>query len=209
MHKLILKNILLLAALITLGACASHEDGYRLHKITSCNFPDNPSQKAPVWLCSYSVQGYSVIGIGSVAKSKAGQNFMMQQATAIARANITQELASQINSEIRDYMSVKGTDAQEVDHTSSSLVHVVAKHKLTGAKIIRTTVSNNGTLYVLVGLTPEAYKANLQTIFLESNHVVNTVDSQAITNKLVAQANEKNVQSILDNAKYNTPKVEE
>jgi len=140
-----------------------------LPKIKSCNFPDNPKEEAPLWVCNVNIEGYVITGVGSVRSSKAGIQFMTNQAATNARVVIAQELKTKVSNEIKNYIESKGLgDSETVINVSSSVASQITDSILVGSKILRTVSSSNGTLYVLAGLTKESYEATLKKAFSEA-----------------------------------------
>ena len=155
--------------LVTIASCGYKEQSYRLPKIKSCNFPDNPKEEAPLWVCNVNIEGYVITGVGSVRSSKAGIQFMTNQAATNARVVIAQELKTKVSNEIKNYIESKGLgDSETVINVSSSVASQITDSILVGSKILRTVSSSNGTLYVLAGLTKESYEATLKKAFSEA-----------------------------------------
>ena len=157
-------STLLLLALSLLG-CASH----RGSEITECYYPDSPKEEAPIWVCSERFDGYKATAVGSYAKSKAGYQFMEQQATASARLKLAQQVRTQVRSAIEQFASTTGSGESEVvEKTASSLISEITKESLRGTRIIRKATSESGYLYVLVGMDKRFYIKSLETAVQKS-----------------------------------------
>lgn len=161
-----IKYSFIIAMLIILASCSNKQQSYSLEPIKNCTFPDNPKEDAPLWVCNVPIEGFAVTGVGSVSASKAGIQFMTNQAAANARVVIAQELKTRVSNEIKNYIESKGLgDSEVVINVSSSVTSQITDNNLIGSKILRTASSSNGTLYVLVGLTKENYDATLKRVF--------------------------------------------
>lgn len=150
-----------LAAAISLAACGSKP---RKEEVAECKFPENPSEKAPQWVCPpYAVEGQKDTGFGTHAKSGAGYQFSLDQAAAKARAQLATQVKTRVTQMIRDYAGTTGAGASEtVDRAASSTTQQITAETLAGSKVVRSTVDAKGNVYVVVGMDLEGSNKRIQ-----------------------------------------------
>ncbi|MDR0484702.1 MAG: LPP20 family lipoprotein [Alphaproteobacteria bacterium] len=155
MKNFALINAILVALLIS--GCATKKETI---EITECNFPDNPSVAAPLWVCGGAVEGVAISAVGSTPKSKAGVNFMTQQATANGRVVLAQQIQADIQAMVKNFTETTGSlDSETVDQVNSLVSKQITNQRLQGTRVFKQTVSPNGTLYVLVGFDSAIYNS--------------------------------------------------
>ena len=134
-----------------------------------CLFPKS-RKRAPSWVCDAHIKGLRVTAVGSSAKSDAGIPFMEQMAAADARMRLARDLRGSVQNKIKGGKDFPNKETADED---STLITRIANDSLTGAKIIRSTFSPDGTLYVLVGLDETNAKKLIESIatnYLEQKH---------------------------------------
>ncbi len=152
-----MKKIIILLGLLILSACGSKKD--LKQEITECNYPDAPNKEAPLWVCGAKIEGVAVMAVGSTATSKAGINFMLQQASANARVFLAQQIQADIQASVKNFVQTTGTGTQEtVDMVNSLVSNQITVQSLKGTRIIKQITSPTGTLYVAVGFDKELYE---------------------------------------------------
>jgi hypothetical protein len=95
---------------------------------------------------------------------------MEQMAAADARMRLARDLRGSVQNRIKGSADYPSKEAADRD---SALITRIANDSLTGAKIIRSTFSPDGTLYVLVGLDDTNAKKIIESIatnYLEQKH---------------------------------------
>jgi hypothetical protein len=149
------------AAVIALVGCGSKP---RKEEVAECKFPENPSEKAPVWVCPpYAVEGQKDTGFGTHAKSGAGYQFSLDQASAKARAQLATQVKTRVTQMIRDFAGTTGAGATEtVDRAASSTTQQITAETLAGSKVVRSTVDGKGNVYVVVGMDLEGSNKRIQ-----------------------------------------------
>jgi hypothetical protein len=158
-----------LSLLLIVVACSSSQKPVKLI-VKECFYPDNNKENAPLWVCGAPVEVNGVVvsftAVGSAPKSKAGINFTTQQATANARLALAQQLDSTINASVKESVESRGSGSEEVVNNISSLLREqTTKQQLVGSKILAQTTSSNGTMYIIIGLDPQAYKTLIKQVF--------------------------------------------
>jgi hypothetical protein len=127
-------------------------------KVTECVYPDAPSSAAPLWVCGALVEGVGISSVGTTALSKAGVNFMEQQAIANARVLLAQQVQVGIESMVKNFTETTGiADSETVDSVASVVSKQITTQSLSGTKIYKKATSPNGALYVLVGFDKDLY----------------------------------------------------
>jgi len=107
---------------------------------STCVYPDSQETIAPDWVCSGHTEGIEHSAVGFAEKSAAGESFMKQLAASNARSALANKQSGNINDMVR------GDDQSSITQ--------LTKEVLINAKVIKTTTSPTGRLYVLVGIVP-------------------------------------------------------
>lgn len=124
-----------------------------------CVFPDAKETAAPGWICDEPVAGVTVSSVGSAQKSGAGHSFMKQMAATDARVQLAQNMKVEVRNMVKQYVEATGAGDQEtVDKVNTSVTKQITSQTLVGTRIYKSRVSPNGTLYVLLGMDPNAVK---------------------------------------------------
>lgn len=120
-----------------------------------CNFPDNPSEAAPDWICTEQAEGITVGAVGTYEKSAAGVQFMKDQAVAAARVNLAQQMKTHVKNMIKQYVETTGAGSSEtVDKVNTSVSKLITNETIAGSRLFKQTTNSKGTIYVLVGIDP-------------------------------------------------------
>lgn len=144
---------LLAVVAVSLTACGTAKTK---EERVECNFP-NSSTRAPGWICDEPMPGVAVAAMGSAAKSEAGFSFMRQMAATDARVQLAQAMRVQVQNMIKQYVETTGAASSEtVDRVNTSVTKQITNEMLQGTRILSSTQGPDGTLYVLVGLDPDA-----------------------------------------------------
>ncbi len=119
----------------------------------ACEFSDAPGTPAPEWVCDHSAEGADIAAIGVYEKSAAGVQFMMDHAEAAARSALARQVRTRVMNLLKDFAQTTGAGTTEtVDKANSTVSDTFAAEDIVGARVFRTKVSPNGTIYVLVGI---------------------------------------------------------
>ncbi len=126
-------------------------------EISECNYPDSPSEEAPLWVCGGPVKGIAIGAVGSAEKTAAGLEFQKTMAAAVARDRLARAMQTTVETVVKQYAEANGVGDQEaVARLASSSTRQVSSETLVGSRIFRQLTSPTGVLYVLVGFD-EAY----------------------------------------------------
>lgn len=151
------QRVAALAGVLLVGACSAPT------KVAECVFP-NSSQPAPGWICDQPVDGLAVTAVGSATKSEAGLDFMKQMATTAARVQLAQQMRVEVENMIKQYAETTGAGGSEtVDRVNTAVTKQITSQSLQGTRIVRSLQGPDGTLYVLVGLDPNAAELAAKT----------------------------------------------
>lgn len=152
----------IVATVVALIGCGSKP---RKEEVAECTFPQT-SDKAPQWVCPpHEVPGQKDVGFGSYAKSAAGYQFSLDQATAAARKDLAFQMQARVQAAVKAAIQstgAPGTPAETVDQVASSVVSQITEAKLTGSKVARSATDSKGTVWVLVGMDIEASRRVVQ-----------------------------------------------
>jgi hypothetical protein len=133
-----------------LSACSSAPA--KVAQTAECVFPGT-DKAAPTWVCDAPVQGMVVGAVGSATKSDAGMAFMKQMAATEARVQLAQNMKVQVQNMIKQYAETTGAgSAETVDRVNTSVTKQITDQTLLGTKVLKSVVSPEGAVYVLVGL---------------------------------------------------------
>jgi len=115
-----------------------------LSACTNCVYPDAKSTTAPDWVCSGIITGIKYSAVGYADKSAAGDAFMKQQAATQARVALADSMKGNVSSLVKSRPDKSTTE--------------LAKDTLVNSKVIDTSTSPNGRLYLLVGIVTDEEK---------------------------------------------------
>ena len=154
-------------AVVLLAGCASKPG--QLEAISECTFPDSPKDAAPLWVCDAPVDGIAVSAIGSHEKSAAGVAFTRDQATAVARVRLAQNMRTRVQNMIKQFAETTGSGATEtVDRVNTNVSKLITDESIEGSKVFRTATSPKGTMYVLVGMDAALAEQSAKNILKSS-----------------------------------------
>lgn len=154
--------IMTAVAVVALAACGTKKPREEVR--ADCTFPENPSEKAPLWVCPpYAVEGVKDTGFGTHQKSGAGYQFSLDQAAAKARASLATQMKVRVSQLIKDYAGTTGAGATEtVDRAAESVTRQFTSETVAGSKIMRSSVDAKGNVYVVVGLDADAARRQVE-----------------------------------------------
>ena len=120
-------------------------------------------QLAPKWTCNPYLEG-SIVALG-VAPNNAGNDLGMQRAEAIAegRDALANQLSVKVSTMFKSYKATTGSSADATfDKANSKVSKQLASQTLQGSRGVESWKSQSGTLYVLVGLSNEPVKQQME-----------------------------------------------
>lgn len=159
------KNILKIASLAVVGTLLIGCIGTKqVEKQAEPDFRcQQDEQLAPKWTCNPYLEG-SIVALG-VAPKNAGNDLGMQRAEAIAegRDALANQLSVKVSTLFKSYKATTGTGVESTfDKANSKVSKQLASQTLQGSKGVDTWTSNKGTLYILVGLSNEPVKKQIE-----------------------------------------------
>lgn len=170
-------KLLIIIISFVLVACTSkqHSKQYTAntehHKV--CLFPDNSTEQAPIWVCGLQLNNFYAFAISNVKKSTTNGQNLLTQATSNAKIVIVQQMKTYVSNKVKNY--VESNNLGGVDkfiNISSIITSNITEDFLDKNTTISTATSKNGSVYVLLGLSKDAYQSTLKVIFkntLENN----------------------------------------
>ena len=164
MKKLILP---VAAALFIFTGCANNQPKPQKTNFYQCKIN---GQAAPQWVCDggATMEG-GIFGVGSAPKSPLGMSFQRNEAVAQARDELARQLKVKVENMIKNYMSSTGVgNNQTAERVSTQVSKQLTSQVLEGSKLLKTWIANDGTMYVLVGMTKpvkNAVKNAVKTTF--------------------------------------------
>src|SRR5450631_1993942 len=132
----------------------------KVKEAKKCLFPKS-MKRAPTWVCNAHSDGSMVTAVGMSAKSGAGIPFMEQMAAADARAHLAKDLRGAAQNKIK---GSKNSANKDTVYRDSTLIIQITNDSLQGTKIMKSTYSPDGTLYVLVGLDKTSAKKLIKSL---------------------------------------------
>lgn len=124
---------------------------------------------APKWTCIPEVEDFYA-GVGIAEKSAAGMDYMRRVALANGRSDLAQQIESEIKDRITLYTGTTGAGKNEtVDKVVETTTKQLAKVNLTGSKAVDMWTAPSGAIYMLVTVSKnsanEQIRENLNTSF--------------------------------------------
>jgi len=164
MRRTILKTMAVAAATVLLTGCMGGAKAPEAPKQAEPDFRcKQDNQLAPEWTCNPYLEG-SIVALG-IAQKNAGNDQGMQraEATAEGRDALANQLSVKVSTMFKSYKATtgSGTDAT-FDKSNSKVSKQLASQTLNGSKGVKTWKSNAGTMYVLVGLSNEPVKQQME-----------------------------------------------
>ena len=120
-------------------------------------------QLAPEWTCNPYLEG-SIVALG-VAPKNAGNDIGMQRSEAMAegRDALATQLSVKVSTLFKSYKATTGSGADATfDKANSKVSKQLASQTLSGSKGVQSWKSNTGTMYILVGLSNEPVKKQME-----------------------------------------------
>jgi hypothetical protein len=120
-------------------------------------------QLAPKWTCNPTLEG-SIVALGAAPKN-AGNDIGMQRAEAVAEARdaLANQISVKVSTMFKSFKATTGTGADGTfDKSNSKVSKQLASETLQGSKAIETWKSDIGTMYVLVGVSNEPIKEEME-----------------------------------------------
>ena len=111
--------------------------------------------KAPEWVCNggADMKG-GIFAVGSAQKSPLGIGFQRREAIAAARDEIARQIEVRVKNMFKSYLSSTGAgNSQTAERVATSVSKQVAYQVLRGSKVVKTWISPEGTVFVLVGMS--------------------------------------------------------
>jgi hypothetical protein len=128
---------------------------------------------APEWVLAgcdayYGESTKVLCGVGSVGSTR---NIGAARKGAIQRArlDIAEQLGVRVKGLVKDYQAtVTGGDgfgtAADDEQKIEAASKAITEHTLSGSRVVQTWLSDKSTLWVLVALDPDAFKASLNSL---------------------------------------------
>lgn len=160
MTKLVLKSLaigVMTASLFT--ACSSSAQP----KKDESAYVDPEFQGAPSWVLNPMVEG-AIADIGSAPRN-AGNDFGFQRDEAIANArdNIAKQMQIKVSNMFKSFKASTGSGKDSTfDKSVESVSKQVASQNLSGSKMVKQWRSKTGTLYVLVAISTDGVKKDME-----------------------------------------------
>jgi hypothetical protein len=120
-------------------------------------------QLAPKWTCNPYREG-SIVALG-IAQKNAGNDQGMQTSEAMAEARdaLANQLSVKVSTMFKSFKATTGTGADATfDKSNSKVSKQLASQTLTGSRQLESWMSNKGTKYILVGLSNEPVKKQME-----------------------------------------------
>jgi len=161
--------------------------------ISGCSNEPQPEKKhtfackqegviAPKWTCLPKVDGtYASVGIAQ--KSAAGMAHMRRVALANARAELAQQIETEVKDKVELFTRSTGVAKDEtVDKVTTSVSKQVAKVNLSGSNAVDSWNTPSGTLFLLVTVDKNSVnkqiQKNLQSSYKNDNALWQQFQSQ-------------------------------
>lgn len=120
--------------------------------VTHCVFPDYKRQNAPPWVCGQPAKGLALSAVGFASQSKSGAQHVKELAVANARLKLARQLDERVVQRANRHATANGVSLAQAGRMVSATFEKKTQEVLVGSRIIESTTSRRGTIYVLVGL---------------------------------------------------------
>jgi len=156
-----MKKILLVLAILTLGACSTGQP--KVQQTTNSqgkyqDLPQNQLGNLPKWALNPYVEGaQSAVGMAIVGKS--GLANARAKALARGRAELSKQMELKAKTLTKDYVNTVGEGKDEVSEAVFSQVsNEISSQTLVGSKQVDMFLSEKNELYVLVAIPNDSIK---------------------------------------------------
>lgn len=127
-----------------------------------CTFDDGKTE-APEFFCTGVIGEFEITGRGSYPKSKAGMNFMVDQASLQAKTELASNIKAEVSKWVTNYLGTTGVGEQEtVDAAASSTSESLTAETLVGSRIIRRIIGPEGEVYIWMAVDEKNLVASAQ-----------------------------------------------
>lgn len=124
---------------------------------------------APAWVLNENVEGASLSAVGSAKIGKAGLQFAIEEAEAVARDKLARMIEVKVKNMTKRFVQSVGTgDAETVDRVVTNVSKQVSYATLNGAITVRKWISPCDDIYVLVAVDPDFIKQRVRQVMLSS-----------------------------------------
>ncbi len=164
------KLVFIISAIMLLVACGGGDKKVTEEKVSECNFPDDGTTKAALWVCTESLDNLKISAVGNFEKTNAGLSFQKQQAMAIARVQMAQTFQVSVTNMVKNFAETTGVgDTETVDRVASTTSKLITSETLVGSKLYRQAKNpSTGGLFVLVGMGDAELDAALEELLQRS-----------------------------------------
>jgi len=135
-----------------------------------CHYPDASNAIAPHWICTPLPLSSSIAAVGIAKKSNQGFAYSKQLATTSARWLLAQQIETRITEAITTY--TKDNHDDEAEYMYQSVIQQTTQQTLIGSKILKSQLSPNQTLYILMGIDKHQAKKLIETS-LQASYLAN------------------------------------
>jgi len=140
------------------------------HQKENCYFPDAKKAIAPSWVCTPPPLTSSITAVGVAKKSNQGFAYSKQLATTSARWMLAQQIETRITAAITSY--TRKNYQGETEYVYHSIVQQATRQTLIGSKILRSQLSPQQTLYILMGIDKQQARKLIETS-LQASYLAN------------------------------------
>ena len=163
MKKTILKTVCVAVAATLFTGCMGKAPAAPVKEAEPDFRCKQDGQLAPDWTCNPYLEG-SIVALG-IAPKNAGNDQGMQRAEAVAegRDALANQLSVKVSTMFKSYKATTGAGADATfDKSNSKVSKQLASQTLNGSRGVKTWKSNAGTMYILVGLSNEPVKKQME-----------------------------------------------
>ena len=153
MKSNVFKAAIVASAVLLFAGCAQDSSSSVAQAPTQIK---NKFASAPAWVLTPNVEG-GICAVGIAGATQAGMAFQRTQAMANGRDELARQLELKVNNMVKDFTQTTGVgNASTVDRVSSTVSKQVASQTLAGSKQKAMWVADDGEVYVLMVMDPNA-----------------------------------------------------
>lgn len=146
------------AMMIGFGGCSSKDEVVTPDAECSIEGVD-----APAWVCGGNTLEGHYVAVGAAPLSNLGQSFSRREAMANARSNLAQQIQTEVKDKVSVFARSTGVGGSEVaDKVSTQVSKQVARVTLGGSKQLKYWQAPSDEIYLLVGVPIDQVNKEVQ-----------------------------------------------
>ncbi len=150
---ILLRVLLILFITFIISSCSLKQ----IDDVGECNFPDNPDQASPMWLCGEDIVGSAIYVVGASSNKGAKlskRTEALNNATLTLKQQILVSLESNFDNVVKRSTYLK---KEAVSNIYIKFQEYLNNHELVRVTKYKEAISSKGILYVAIGYDKKIY----------------------------------------------------